>query len=50
MKDIIVAIDGNAATGNLDIMDNHGKFKEIRVRGGDAASKNDAIAFAIALG
>ena len=40
----------NAATGNLDIMDNHGKFKEIRVRGGDAASKNDAIAFAIALG
>ena len=40
----------NATTGNIDIMDNHGKFKDIRVKGGDAASKNEAIAFAIALG
>jgi len=37
-------------TGNIDVMDHSGSFKEIRVKGGDAASKNDAIAFAIALG
>ena len=37
-------------TGNIDVMDHNGSYKEIRVKGGDAASKNDAIAFAIALG
>ena len=38
------------STGNIDVMDHNGSYKEIRVKGGDAASKNDAIAFAIALG
>ena len=37
-------------TGNIDIMDKHGNMNGLRIRGGDAASKNDAIAFAIALG
>lgn len=37
-------------TGNIDIMDKHGNMNGLRIKGGDAASKNDAIAFAIALG
>ena len=37
-------------TGNIDVMDHSGSYKEIRVKGGDAASKTDAIVYAIALG
>ena len=40
----------DSSTGDLDILDNAGAYKSIKVKGGNAAAETDAIAYAIALG
>ena len=40
----------DSSTGDLDLTDNEGNYKTIKMKGGNAVTQSDAIAFAIALG
>jgi hypothetical protein len=40
----------DSSTGDLDVTDNEGNYKTIKMKGGNAVTQSDAIAFAIALG
>ena len=40
----------DSSTGDLDVTDDEGNYKTIKMKGGNAVTQSDAIAFAIALG